>query len=514
MPAVSGHLHARAPAHEPPRAAPQAPVSTVDPASAPQSGIAAAFTRSVQASPASTSHISTPSEDWYVGVAGVPVGPIRLSEIREKASIGAVDGDSLVWREGFDEWLQLRNFPELLEIVTEAHSARQSNLPGRRSSASLNRGTPVPRSATPLVAVAVAARARTGQHPAVQMPPAASAATLPLSTPSPMVAAPVAPFGAPPPAPSRPAMTPAAVGGTLDVLSDPFASKPAPFDTSPRQPAVDAAPHANGAGLAGSPFAPLASELGHRDAAAPATPLAPFASAPFAHAAPSIPDFMPGRRRATMHPVAYAFIAMAAAFGGVFAWFTLTKAPPPQPQIVVVQGPGAQTAAPTAAPDPTGTVDVGDPTTTSTPKVGGAPRGDARGGGPPPPAGAPIDTSGFGAPGGPVSGPGPGGTQGSGGGQLSQGEIQGVVTQNQANIRRKCWEPSLAGRSKDGPVNARVNATVKIAPSGNVDSVNASGSEGDFPGLSSCIASKIKGWKFPASGGTTTVNVPFVFAAQ
>src|SRR5678815_1619927 len=98
--------------------------------------------------------------------------------------------------------------------------------------------------------------------------------------------------------------------------------------------------------------------------------------------------------------------------------------------------------------------------------------------------------------------------------RLSQGEIQGVVSQNQANIRRKCWEPALAGRAKDGPANARVSATVVIGPSGNVDSVNAGGAEKDFPGLSSCIASKIKGWKFPASGGSTTVNVPFVFAAQ
>ena len=47
-----------------------------------------------------------------------------------------------------------------------------------------------------------------------------------------------------------------------------------------------------------------------------------------------------------------------------------------------------------------------------------------------------------------------------------------------------------------------------------VQSVSAGGGEKDFPGLSSCIASRIRGWKFPASSGSTPVDVPFVFAAQ
>ena len=33
-------------------------------------------------------------------------------------------------------------------------------------------------------------------------------------------------------------------------------------------------------------------------------------------------------------------------------------------------------------------------------------------------------------------------------------------------------------------------------------------------GLAGCIASRVRGWQFPAAGGPTTVNVPFVFAAQ
>ena len=45
------------------------------------------------------------SEEWYVGVNGVPLGPVRLSTLRQKAQQGVINEDSLVWREGFEEWL-------------------------------------------------------------------------------------------------------------------------------------------------------------------------------------------------------------------------------------------------------------------------------------------------------------------------------------------------------------------------------------------------------------------------
>jgi predicted Zn finger-like uncharacterized protein len=77
---------------------------------------------------------STPTEDWYVGIGGVPVGPVRLSVLREKALAGAVHPESLVWREGFDEWVPLKKFPELLELVEAAQKHTQ---PRRPSSTSL-----------------------------------------------------------------------------------------------------------------------------------------------------------------------------------------------------------------------------------------------------------------------------------------------------------------------------------------------------------------------------------------
>jgi len=62
----------------------------------------------------------SPSDEWYVAINGVPVGPVRVAEVRRKAALGAVTEDSLVWQEGLDEWRPLRFFPELAASVREA----------------------------------------------------------------------------------------------------------------------------------------------------------------------------------------------------------------------------------------------------------------------------------------------------------------------------------------------------------------------------------------------------------
>jgi hypothetical protein len=47
-----------------------------------------------------------------------------------------------------------------------------------------------------------------------------------------------------------------------------------------------------------------------------------------------------------------------------------------------------------------------------------------------------------------------------------------------------------------------------------VQSVSTSGDPRGYPGLASCIAGRVRGWQFPATGGSSTAIVPFVFAAQ
>ncbi|HKQ68815.1 MAG TPA: GYF domain-containing protein, partial [Polyangiaceae bacterium] len=89
-------------------------------------GLAGAFSKAVAApheDPSSVSAAmavlssSSSTEEWYVGINGVPVGPVRLSELRRKAASGLITEESLVWREGFEEWVPLRTFPELCAML-------------------------------------------------------------------------------------------------------------------------------------------------------------------------------------------------------------------------------------------------------------------------------------------------------------------------------------------------------------------------------------------------------------
>jgi len=99
----------------------------------PPGALAGAFKSNVQreeegSAPFDMSELS-PSDDWYVAINGVPVGPIRISEVRRKASLGAVTEDSLVWQEGLDEWRPLRSFPELAVIVRGALAGARISTP-------------------------------------------------------------------------------------------------------------------------------------------------------------------------------------------------------------------------------------------------------------------------------------------------------------------------------------------------------------------------------------------------
>ncbi len=215
--------------------------------------------------------------------------------------------------------------------------------------------------------------------------------------------------------------------------------------------------------------------------------------------------------------MAYAFIAAAAVFSGVAAYVLLR---PQQPQIIVVQVPASGTPATPTAPtasaadDHQPQVEVGDLTTASARPVarlgGPLPKASATASASPV-AAAPLDTSGFvnNVPGPAATGPTP-----PSGGQLSQGEMNGVVAQNQPRVRRKCWQPAIDGQPPNGPRNARIHREHQHRRLRERRLGLGSGAERDFPGLASCIAGMVKGWRFPASGGSTTVNVPFVFAAQ
>ncbi|WP_437601516.1 GYF domain-containing protein [Sorangium sp. So ce590] len=531
---------AAARAAQPAPAAPAVPAARTEPM--PPAGAASAFTRSMSndrplgKTPAAR---TTSSEDWYVGVGGVPLGPVRLAVIREKALVGAVDGDSLVWREGFDEWLPLKNFPELLEIVTQAQSTRVSAPARRTSSTGFSVGhqqvppsTKAPSSArVPPLAAAAPARSATREPE----PPG-------LSERSPVGVGSVAAFSATgTPAASAPAGWPDASGGAarahavgaapVEVLADPFAAGPAAAVASaPRSElappvSADVARGAGGLSLGGSPSATARAGGPPSVTSAPAGGLSSAEPAPLVANPGSLVETVAPRRRSGMSPLAYAFIAMAAAFGGVSAYVLLSPKPQQAPVQVVTAPPSHPADLPTAAPPPPPSVEPETPPAAETASARPEPASPGKPGAvasqrpqPEKPVAsataAPLDRSGFGAgvPG-PTSGPG---SQGAGSGlsQLSQGEIAGVVEANRPSVRRHCWQPALDARDRNASTTARVSASVVIGASGAVQSVSAGGSEKDYPSLASCIGSRIKSWRFPPSSGTTPVTIPFVFAAQ
>ncbi len=115
---------------------------------------------------------------------------------------------------------------------------------------------------------------------------------------------------------------------------------------------------------------------------------------------------------------------------------------------------------------------------------------------------------------GPHAGGSNNGTTGGSGQPLDQASIQKTVGRYTSSVKRSCWQPALDARSKDAPSSARVAVSIVVSPSGSVQKASTGGDPKGYPGLASCIASRVRGWQFSPSSGTTTVNVPFVFAAQ
>jgi len=356
-------------------------------------GLAGAFQLAVSAPAASALEaLNMPADDWYVGINGVPAGPMRLNELRSKAATGAVDGESLVWRDGFEDWKPLKEFPELLAIIEDV----------------------LPRPSQVAASVAVA---------------------------------------------------------PLGQISDPFADRGA--GASP--------PGAFDLEVAGIP-----KRLG---------------------------------------PSSAAWLAIVAAMGlGFTVSYVVFSNPKKETVYVEVERPGA---AASAAPDRAQAQPVNDEASDSTsteaseqPKSRGgsrregavttkpatSPESESKGGGLKGLAGLQG-----------VSGPkGPSGEAAArvGGQPLDSAQVQRTVSRYTASVKRSCWQPALDTRDKNAPSSARVLVTIRVSPSGSVQSVSTSGDPNGYRGLSSCIAARVRGWQFPASSGTTTVNVPFVFAAQ
>ncbi len=68
-------------------------------------------------------------DEWYVGIAEIPTGPMTLAELRTRALRREVTAVSLVWRDGFEDWKPLSSYPELVAILEECLSSPEASSP-------------------------------------------------------------------------------------------------------------------------------------------------------------------------------------------------------------------------------------------------------------------------------------------------------------------------------------------------------------------------------------------------
>ncbi|HJL14915.1 MAG TPA: GYF domain-containing protein [Sandaracinaceae bacterium LLY-WYZ-13_1] len=88
------------------------------PARSSRSALGADFRKNAGASAAPAK--PTALDQWHIAINDVPVGPMKREEVGKKIQSGAVSGDSLCWREGFDDWRPLADIPELSAMLRRA----------------------------------------------------------------------------------------------------------------------------------------------------------------------------------------------------------------------------------------------------------------------------------------------------------------------------------------------------------------------------------------------------------
>lgn len=488
-----------------PRAAAESAAPKAGPRAA-GSALGADFRRQMSAGAASEPPKAAPPapvDAWHVAINEVPVGPMRRDEVGRKIASGAVDGESLCWREGFDDWRPVKDVAELAPLLRRPAPARPAApVPGR----------PLPGPSKPGAAVGRAAVPAPGARPGAGGPAPVAAAR-----------ANVAP-----------------IGGRLGASAAPaFEERPEEFEEneatmvarSPLEAARASASESAGlAAVVGAPV-PTSLPLAAGDTAAPSSSgslAAPPTSAPqaaesaYPSAFPSTVRDEPPRRRAPVSPFVYVAAAGAVAFGVMLAILvaknTFQPPPAPAPAVAAVAPPAPLPAAlpaptqPLAIPDPAPVAPAVTPVAPVEPvPVPGAPaahRGSKR---PAAAAGnagrtlsaaeqAEIDRMTGGGAGGPslavpVRQMGGGGGGGSQGAELSAEQLRTVVQRNRPGLQH-CYE--MAARQTGSTDTMRANVEVAVGGSGVVTRVSVTGSAPTQ--LTTCLESQVRRWHFPAGG--------------
>jgi hypothetical protein len=88
----------------------------------PSSVLASDFRKQLVAAPRERPVPMAAMAQWHVAIADVPVGPMRLEEVSRKIATGAVGPESLVWREGLDDWMPANKVPEIAALLATAQA--------------------------------------------------------------------------------------------------------------------------------------------------------------------------------------------------------------------------------------------------------------------------------------------------------------------------------------------------------------------------------------------------------
>lgn len=423
---------------------------------------------------------------WFVGVDGQPIGPVGPAYIQRQINLGKVSASTLVWREGVADWRALNTFAELRPLLSrrEAPSSPESAISapvaltrkihdeaGRSSAALVTALMSDEKQAEALSKSALDALDHEASEATVEptpVPRAPEVASSPASESAPTVE----------PATPAPAAVSEAPPDKPHEAEDEFA-----FPPPPRAP---------------SSVPPSSTEL--------------------------VPLGVPRRSKRAVHPMAWAFVAMAATFGAVSAWFLFGQteapvatnqaptavgasegAPTPEPGAPSPDGDEAAGEEPGEAPSDDDTAPVGQPgSRTPAPKSGSTGNGEKTASAAPKtkkPC-SPDDPFCSSVEGPAQKGPGSGDTSKSGQG-LSAEQLQATVGRYRGSLTRTCRPLVTSG-------SAKVSATVSVGSSGAVQSVATSGGS-EVPGLASCVQARIRNWRFPSSDGTSTFNVSFNF---
>ncbi|MCB9614885.1 MAG: zinc-ribbon domain-containing protein [Sandaracinus sp.] len=440
-----------------------------------------------------------PAAEWYVAINDVPVGPIKRDEVARKIGLGAVTGESLCWREGFDDWRPVAQVAELSSLLQQR---RVPPPPGSTSTPPPARPSVPPNNVVPIGGRLGAAAApafdeseledeRTVMAPAPMAEP--EPVRRPAAAPKPVVAP--KPVAKPKPAP-KPTPKPVAV--------------PAPAPAPEPPPDED-----------DDPFAlPAAAAM------VPAPAPAPTFSAPPAAAA------TPARRGIPVG--AWIAIVGAGAFGITLALAIVPKLfddtpepvaamePTPEPTPEVTPEPELELEVPEPETPPTAETEVPEaetPTETSTMRSTSTMRAVATGGTPTAMTDNLTDeqrrqlelltmsstsgaTPGMIALGGSTSG-------NTAREDLDNDAVRRVVTaqSNQLALRR-CYEVAIRGMPEAPAV--RLDVEVVVGASGTVTRATA---RGDSVGqLSSCVEQTVRRWRFPPSSNGGRAQFPVVFS--